>query len=195
MQVIALIHQENGIYSAWFPDFPGCRTEAADPDALIQKAAEALALHIERLIEDGREFPQVRPLARLASDPAFRVASAGRMVALIPYGPSARPVRLTITLDEALLVRLDRAAQAAGETRSAYLAEAARRRLAGAPATPERAEPMPDAVTESGSAESANPADTSASLASIREMLEHLDPSPAPSHPHSLLKPAKRTLP
>jgi metal-responsive CopG/Arc/MetJ family transcriptional regulator len=49
---------------------------------------------------------------------------------LVPYAPPSKSVRLNITLDESLLNRVDQAAQRAGETRSGYLAAAARRRLA-----------------------------------------------------------------
>ncbi len=205
MQIVALIHDTGGTYAVSFPDFPGCMVEADDADAVILRAAETLALHIERMIEDGRELPQIRPLARLASDPAFLVSSAGRMIALIPYGPTTRPVRLTITLDEALLSRLDRAAQAAGETRSAYLAEAARQRLAHDASTGREPAPhLPSARTERPAARTVPDAldasvaaastDAAASLASIRDMLERLDPSIAPGNQPPLLRPARRNV-
>ena len=81
------------------------------------------------MIEDG-PLPPVRTLAQLRKDPVFREDSAGAMIALVPYAPPARAARINITLDESLLDRVDRAAEAAGETRSGYLAAAARQRLA-----------------------------------------------------------------
>jgi predicted RNase H-like HicB family nuclease len=129
MQVVALIHEENGVFGASFPDFLGCITVADSLDAIIPKAAEALAFHVEGLIEDG-PLPPVRSLAQLRKDPVFREDSAGAMIALVPYAPPARAARINITLDESLLERVDRAAEAAGETRSGYLAAAARQRLA-----------------------------------------------------------------
>lgn len=130
MQVVALIHEENGVFGVSFPDFPGCTTVADSADAAIAKAAEVLAFHAEGLAEDG-PLPPIRDLTQLVRDRAFRVDSRGAMIALIPYSPPTRAVRLNITLDEALLGRIDRAAAAAGETRSGYLADAALRRLAG----------------------------------------------------------------
>ena len=47
MQVVTLIHDENGVYGASFPDFPGCTTVADSADRVIVKAAEALAFHAE----------------------------------------------------------------------------------------------------------------------------------------------------
>lgn len=129
MQIVALIHEENGAFGASFPDFLGCTTVADSLDAIIPKAAEALAFHVEGLIEDG-PLPPVRTLAQLRKDPVFREDSAGALIALVPYAPPARAARINITLDESLLERVDRAAEAAGETRSGYLAAAARQRLA-----------------------------------------------------------------
>jgi predicted RNase H-like HicB family nuclease len=129
MQVVALIHEENGVFGASFPDFLGCITIADSLDAIIPKAAEALAFHVEGMIEDG-PLPPVRTLSQLRKDPIFREDSVGAMIALVPYTPPARAARINITVDESLLERVDRAAEAAGETRSGYLATAARQRLA-----------------------------------------------------------------
>jgi predicted RNase H-like HicB family nuclease len=130
MQVVALIHEEKGVFGASFPDFLGCTTIANSLDAIMPKAAEALAFHVEGMIEDGLSLPPVRTLAQLRKDPIFREDSAGAMVALVPYAPPTRAARINITFDESLLERVDRAAEAAGETRSGYLAAAARQRLA-----------------------------------------------------------------
>jgi predicted transcriptional regulator len=82
------------------------------------------------MVEDGLPLPPVRNLTQLRKDPIFREDSAGAVIALVPYAPPARAARINITLDESLLERVDRAAEAAGETRSGYLAAAARQRLA-----------------------------------------------------------------
>jgi len=155
MQVVTLIHEENGVFGASFPDFLGCTTVADSLDAIVAKASEALAFHIEGMTEDGLALPQVRTLAQLRQDPTFREDSAGAMIALVPYAPPARAVRLNITLDESLLDRIDRAAEAAGETRSGYLADAARRRLAAEAGVSETA--MPVALYEAGHAYEAAP--------------------------------------
>ncbi len=206
MQAIALIHEENGTYMASFPDFPGCSAVADDPDTVIVKATEALALHIEGMIESGRELPTARSLALLANDPTFASSSAGRMIALIPCG-TALPVRLTIAIEEGLLAHIDRAAAAVGESRSAYLSRAARQRLmrdtgAAAAETTEASTQAAGFEASGGSQSppekppSPHPATTeaAASLASIREMLERLDTSPAEDARQPLLRPARRGL-
>jgi predicted RNase H-like HicB family nuclease len=225
MQVVALIDEDNGVYGASFPDFPGCVTTANDPDEVLSKAAEVLALHISGMIADGRDLPHVRPLSRLVDDRTFLESSAGAMVALVPYSPANRPVNLTITIDEALLARIDQAANAAGESRSKFLAEAAQDRLAMGPgserssmeptptpvevqaaaegkvehdATPDgsddlhsaQAAPRTVLVAEPFSAEM-EPIDTATSLATIREILEHLDQSGVKQSRPTELRPAK----
>lgn len=83
--------------------------------------------------EDG-PLPVARTIAQLMTDPRFREAMEGAMVVLVPYAPPARAVRVNTTIDESLLARIDRAAEAAGETRSGFIAEACKTRLAGAAA-------------------------------------------------------------
>ena len=228
MQVVALIDEDNGVYNASFPDFPDCVTAANDPDEVLTKAAEVLALHINRMIADGRALPHVRPLSRLVDDRAFLANSAGAMVALVPYAPANRPVTLNITIDEVLLARIDHAAHAAGESRSMFLAKAAQQRLAARPVsegkssepTPTPVEVQPPALaaadqdampvashsleaagaatpvltsmTEPGFAET-EPTDTATSLATIREILEHLDQSDVKQARPAELRPAKRS--
>src|SRR5947209_4812921 len=109
MHVVALIHEENGVYGASFPDFPGCTTAATDPDTVIANAAEVLARHIEGLIADGLELPQVRALSQLAGDPFFVRDAAGVMIALVSCTPlpgqSASTSRSTNRFSHALIAR------------------------------------------------------------------------------------------
>lgn len=66
----------------------------------------------------------------LRRDPEFRADAVGAILALIPYAPPSRAVRINITIEESLLTRADRVAQAEGETRSGFIAAAVRQRLA-----------------------------------------------------------------
>ena len=87
-----------------------------------------LAFHVEGLTEDGA-LPTARSMSELMRDPAFREDAEGALLVLVPYEPPKHAVRINITIEESLLARIDRAAEAAGETRSGYLAEAARLRM------------------------------------------------------------------
>ena len=128
MQVIALIDEDKGQFGVSFPDFPGCTTVARSLDEAVAKATEVLAFHAEGLAEDGA-LPQPRTLEELRKDREFRTDAKGALVALVPYLPPTRATRINITLDELLLARIDNAATALGETRSGFLAAAARKRL------------------------------------------------------------------
>jgi DNA end-binding protein Ku len=128
MHVVAMIHHEGGAYGVSFPDFPGCTTVASDLDGAVAKAGEVLAFHAEGLAEDG-PLPHPRSLRELESDPDFCEDAKDALLVLVPYEPPTRAVRVNITLEKSLLARVDRSAEAAGETRSGYLAAAARLRM------------------------------------------------------------------
>jgi predicted RNase H-like HicB family nuclease len=128
----ALIHEEDGVYGISFPDFPGCISTGRTEDQVLRKGGEALTFHVAGMVEDGDPLPIVRNLVELRADKAFRGDAKKATVALVPFEVPGRAVRLNISMDETLLEAVDRAAAAGGQSRSAFLAEAARRRLKGA---------------------------------------------------------------
>lgn len=128
----ALIHEEDGAFGASFPDFPGVVTSAKSADDAIRKASEALSFHVAGMVEDGDPLPMPRCLAELQADADFREAARGAVVAIIPFDLPTRAVRINVTMEEGLLGSVDRAARAAGQSRSAFLAEAARWRIRAA---------------------------------------------------------------
>jgi predicted RNase H-like HicB family nuclease len=128
----ALIHEEDGVFGISFPDFPGCISTAKREDEVLRKGGEALAFHVAGMVEDGDPLPIVRNLSELRADKSFRSDAKGAVLALVPFETPGRAVRLNISMDETLLEAVDRAAAAGGQSRSAFLAEAARRRLKGA---------------------------------------------------------------
>ena len=127
--VYALIHQENGVFGISFPDFPGVVSTARSADDVLRKGAEALTFHVAGMVEDGDALPVLRSLAELEADRSYRAAAKGAVVALVQFQLPSKAVRLNISMDEHLLAAVDQAAQAAGQSRSAFLAEAARQRV------------------------------------------------------------------
>jgi predicted RNase H-like HicB family nuclease len=125
----ALIHGEDGSFGVSFPDFPGAITSGRSAEEAIRKASEMLSFHVAGMVEDGDVLPQLRGLADLQADPDFVEDSAGAVLALIPFDMPTRAVRVNITIEESLLKAIDQAASAGGQSRSAYLAEAARARI------------------------------------------------------------------
>ena len=69
-QYIALIHKDPGSdYGVSFPDFPGCVSAGIDLDAVCAVAGEALAFHVEGLVEDGEPLPEPSSLEAVVSAP------------------------------------------------------------------------------------------------------------------------------
>ena len=129
--VIGCVHQENGNFGISFPDFPGCMTTAAGLDEAALRGAQALAFHIEGMADDNAPLPQLRNMQELRAEPMLAGWLEGAVLMAIPVELPGKAVRVNISMDEYLLGRLDRAAAGVGQSRSAYLAEAARQRIAG----------------------------------------------------------------
>lgn len=119
---IAILHKDaDSEFGVSFPDFPGCVTAGATLEEARAMAAEALALHIEGMIEDHAAIPLPSTLDAIMADPDFRDG-----VAFIVDAPiSDRVVRVNVTLPEELVRRIDRVTR----NRSRFLADAARSKL------------------------------------------------------------------
>lgn len=125
MHYIAYLHKtRKSDYGVSFPDFPGCITAGRTLEEARRMAAEALALHVEGLLEDGETLPEPSTLDGLVRDPALKDAVAF----LVPLDDNAgKAVRINITARQKQIEEIDRRAQAAGLSRSAYIVQAALR--------------------------------------------------------------------
>jgi len=127
---VALVHGEPGSYGVSLPDLPGCTSGGATIEAALAHVRLAAADWVEEVVNGGHAIPPARPIDELCADPNYAeefedvVLTAGVEVDL-PSGVT----RLSITMDNALLAQVDRAAEEAGESRSGWLAAAARLRL------------------------------------------------------------------
>lgn len=124
---IAVIHQEEGsAYGAYFPDVAGCFAASDTSEELLAKASEALALYFE----DQPLVPN-RSMDALRKDPevAEALASGAFLLAVPLIQLTGRTTKANITLDAGLLTAIDRCAKTRGLTRSAFLADLARREI------------------------------------------------------------------
>jgi len=128
--VIALVHEEQGRYGISFPDFPGCVSGGKSLDEAVSRGAAALAAHAQALLEGGDPLPRLRSMEELRRDATFKEDAQGAIITAVPVDLPGRSVRLNISMDEHLVAAIDRAASQAGQSRSAFLAAAARRRIA-----------------------------------------------------------------
>ena len=90
MNYIAFIHGDDAGYGISFPDFPGCISTGATKENLIRHGAEALALHIEGMAEDGLPIPRPRPASDIKADSSFSEWRKGAALAWIGVPSAAR---------------------------------------------------------------------------------------------------------
>jgi predicted RNase H-like HicB family nuclease len=124
---IALIHKDkDSAYGVSFPDFPGCISAGSTLDEARSMAQEALAFHIEGMIQDGDPIPEPSSLEQIMADAENRDGVA----TLIPAPVEPSPVvRVNITLPQSDLEAIDQFAEANGYSRSGFLNVAAKRMM------------------------------------------------------------------
>ena len=129
---VVLVDGHSGAYGVVVPDLPGCFSAGATVDEALSNAQEAVSLWADEMIAQGGTIPAPRAMEVAISDPDIAEAiSAGAALALVPLvRNSGQPTRANISLDRGLLEAIDEAAAARGLTRSAFLATAAREKIA-----------------------------------------------------------------
>ena len=131
MYYTAIITTDAGGYGFVVPDIPGFTAHAETDD--IEKAAAVargvLANHLALLIDNGAELPKARSLKELQKDASLRedFEEADAVMLLPALVPAGRTLRVNLTIDENTLDLIDRSAADRKLTRSAFIAEAARR--------------------------------------------------------------------
>jgi predicted RNase H-like HicB family nuclease len=130
-QYIALIHKDaDSDFGVSFPDFPGCVTAGSTLDEAREMAAEALALHIEGMEEDGDEIPAPSSLDQVMSEPENRDGVV--MVVNAPADEVSKSERINVMVPTKTLKRIDSYVKAKGYSRSGFLVAAAETAMSGA---------------------------------------------------------------
>lgn len=119
MQYLVVVHQDrhDGPCGVTVPDLPGCFSAGDNLADALTNAPEAIALHVEGLLEAGEPVPA----------PRDTVDPEGGIVAAVTVDDgllSERAVRVNITLPSRLLALIDRAAKRTAGGRSGLLASA-----------------------------------------------------------------------
>jgi predicted RNase H-like HicB family nuclease len=126
---IALIHKDpDSDYGVSFPDLPGVIAAGSDLDEARKMAVEALAFHLEGMAQDGEAVPEPSSLEEVIS-----IAENRDGVAVLIEAPAAevRSVRINITMPADVVDQIDKYAEHEGFTRSGFLAQAAKKAMAG----------------------------------------------------------------
>ena len=133
MHYVAFIHTDEAPgFGVSFPDFPGCVTQGDTIEDALRLAREALAFHVEGMLQDGEAIPEPRATQQIESDPSLNDWRAGATLAYVPLiSDMGSPKRVNISIDPGLLEAIDDAAKSRGMNRSAFLASAARKEIAG----------------------------------------------------------------
>ena len=108
-----------GRYFAHVPDLPGATAAGGSERDVLQNIAEISADHVRDAVESGQPVPVARSVGDIPRDP--EVKEYGR--AAIPVDVPGRSVKISLSIDEALLNRVDHAAKQVGMSRSGFFAD------------------------------------------------------------------------
>ncbi len=122
-QYIALLHKNRKKgYGVSFPDFPGCVSAGRNIEDALREAAEALALHVDGMHQDGAKIPKPRTVEAIRQANQEWVDMKDAIIATVSLlPPQGKALRVQVTIDERLLARID----AVTKNRSAFLSQAA----------------------------------------------------------------------
>src|SRR5271154_108188 len=94
-----------------FPDLPGCVSQGDGAEDALRNAVEALVLHIEGMVTEGMDLSSPSDLSAPLPEWLPESEMTGRVPALLPVEVPGKSARLNITMDVALVDRLDTAAR------------------------------------------------------------------------------------
>ncbi|MFM2041564.1 MAG: hypothetical protein RLY86_140 [Pseudomonadota bacterium] len=123
----AIVEKSSDGFYASFPDVPGCVSHGETMEILAAAAEQVLAYHIAGMVEDGTDLPVPTPLDKVERDPDVEEFARILVRADLP----GKAVRVNISMEEGLLALLDREVKRRQTSRSALLAVAVRREIAG----------------------------------------------------------------
>lgn len=131
MRFIAFVHKEpDSCYGVSFPDVPGCTSAGDTLDEALANAIDALSGHIRMMQADGDTLPSPRTLEEISADPVAAEDMKGAIISAVPLvRDRGSTTRINVSLDLGLLEAIDGLAKQRSQTRSAFLASAARREL------------------------------------------------------------------
>jgi predicted RNase H-like HicB family nuclease len=127
---VGILDGATDVWGVRVPDLPGCHAGGNTVDAAIADAIAAAREWAAHRSAKALEMPVARTIGELIAAGELDVA-AGEATVMIPLLlDSGRSVRANLSLDAGLLDAIDQAAKRRGLTRSAFIASAAREKIA-----------------------------------------------------------------
>lgn len=127
---VGIIDQSAGTWGVRIPDLPGCFGAGDSADAAIRDAASAAREWIAHQEGLGHARPKARGTSEILASGEVDVAAGEATVLIGVLIDEGRILRANVTFDAGLLGAIDAAAKERGLTRSAFLASAAREKIA-----------------------------------------------------------------
>ena len=131
MRYIAFLHKDDdSCFGVSFPDLPGCISAGDTLDEAVANAAEALQGHVRVMEADGDAVPPARDIGNIMQDETLADERSGAVIVAVPLiRDLGSTTRVNVSLDLGLLKAIDQEAATRKQTRSAFLASAAKREL------------------------------------------------------------------
>ena len=129
---LALIETTDAASGLIIPDCPGCCAIGHSYDEVYENGVEALREWMTDRVAAGFPPPKPRDAFALRRDPALAEDfDSGSVIAMLPLLLDAgAEIPVDVSLDAGLLLQIDDAAKLRGISRSAFLAAAAREKIA-----------------------------------------------------------------
>ena len=127
---VGILDGKGKVWGVRIPDLPGCYGGGASPEAAIEDAMSAARDWIGHRQTKGEAPPKPHTIAQIAKAGEIDTGRNEAAVIIPVVLDQGRTVRANLTFDAGLLEAIDAEAARRGLTRSAFLASAARQRLA-----------------------------------------------------------------
>lgn len=132
---LALVEYDDvaAAFGVVIPDCLGCSAMGATLDEAEANAIAALREWAVDHLDENEELPRARTIGELRHDPSLTddFTSDTIVLSLPVYLDGGRPTRVNVSMEAWLVAEIDEAARRRGLTRSAFLASAARDKIAG----------------------------------------------------------------
>ncbi|MDE8035649.1 type II toxin-antitoxin system HicB family antitoxin [Actinobacillus equuli subsp. equuli] len=128
--IVIEMGDESHSYGVVVPDVPGCFSAGDTLEEAFMNAKDAIAFHIEGMIEDGDEIPHPKSLSEHKDNPEYQ----GLMFAIVDVDLThlmGKSEKINVTLPSLLIRRIDElvARNPEYKTRSGFLAQVATERI------------------------------------------------------------------